>query len=77
MSEYISRAEIYKLFPQHGKAYLHYGYIPTFDRMLTERRRRGLPAVWQTGRDVFNWWMEYDVLPGQIDLFEEVQHEAD
>jgi hypothetical protein len=24
-----------------------------------------------TGRDVFNWWMEYDVLPGQIDLFEE------
>jgi hypothetical protein len=21
--------------------------------------------------DVFNWWMEYDVLPGQVDLFEE------
>lgn len=24
-----------------------------------------------TGTDVFNWWMEYDTLPGQIDLFEE------
>jgi hypothetical protein len=23
-----------------------------------------------TGVDIFNWWMEYDILPGQIDLFE-------
>jgi hypothetical protein len=21
--------------------------------------------------DAFNWWMEYDTLPGQIDLFQE------
>lgn len=21
--------------------------------------------------EVFDWWMEYDTLPGQIDLFEE------
>ena len=29
-----------------------------------------------TGRDVFNWWMEYDILPGQIDLFEEDEDDA-
>jgi hypothetical protein len=25
---------------------------------------------WETPMDVFNWWMEYDVLVGQMDLFE-------
>lgn len=23
-----------------------------------------------TSQDVFNWWMEYDILPGQMDLLE-------
>ena len=44
-------------------------YIRAFDRMLEERRRRGKMAGgmrWgETGLDVFNWWMENDVLPGQ------------
>lgn len=30
---------------------------------------------WPTGTDVYNWWMEYDVLPGQIDLFEDEEEE--
>lgn len=50
-------------------------YIKAFDDMLEERKRRGkLDSSWRmgtTGRDVFNWWMEYDILPGQIDLFDE------
>ena len=48
-------------------------YILTFDRMLDERRRRKLDSSWrlQTGIDVFNWWMEYDIIPGQMDLFED------
>lgn len=46
-------------------------YINAFTRMLVERRRRGKPTAWVSGVDVFRWWMEYDVLPGQIDLFEE------
>ena len=53
-------------------------YIKAFENMLEERKRRGkLEGSWRmgtTGRDVFNWWMEYDVLPGQMnvfDLFEE------
>lgn len=44
-------------------------YIRAFDRMLEERRRRGKMdggMRWgETGVDVFNWWMENGVLPGQ------------
>ena len=44
-------------------------YIRAFDRMLEERRRRGrMNGVFRmgdTGVDVFHWWMEDGVLPGQ------------
>lgn len=54
-------------------------YINAFDRMLEERRRRGkLNGTWRagfTGRDIFNWWMEYDILPGQVDLFEDYEED--
>ena len=47
-------------------------YIQSFDRMLDERRVRGkLGGNWMmggTGQDVFRWWMEEDVLPGQISV---------
>lgn len=48
-------------------------YIRAFDRMATERKQRALPAQWQTGVDVFHWWMEDGVLPGQevLEGFEE------
>lgn len=49
-------------------------YINAFDKMLEERGRKGkLEGSWKghAGVDVFNWWMEYDILPGQIDLLEE------
>ena len=44
-------------------------YIRAFDRMLEERRRRGKMdggMRWgDNGVDIFNWWMENGVLPGQ------------
>ena len=46
-------------------------YINAFDSMLKIREERGImDGSWKnaTGRDVFNWWMEYDVLPGQMDI---------
>lgn len=46
-------------------------YINAFDNMLKERERRGSELSWSngaTGVDVFNWWMEYDILPGQMDI---------
>ena len=46
-------------------------YIAAFDRLVEIRRRNGLSTQWQDGLDVFRWWMEYDELPGQIDLLEE------
>ena len=47
-------------------------YLNAFEKMLKERQRRGIGNQdWTTGKDVFNWWMRYDILPGQINLFEE------
>ena len=48
-------------------------YIRAFDRMLMERRNRGLRCQWQSATDVFHWWMRDGVLPGQevLDGFEE------
>lgn len=47
-------------------------YIAAFDRMLAERQRRDKAEVdmraWKTGVDVFHWWMEDGVLPGQITM---------
>lgn len=47
-------------------------YLLAFDRMLEERRRRGNVTgsqdAWTTAEDVFRWWMEYDVLPGQMGM---------
>lgn len=43
-------------------------YIRAFDEMLKERQRKGKDTKWETGVDVFNWWMEYDILPGQMEM---------
>ena len=54
-------------------------YIFAFDKMLEERKRRGkVDGSWRigvTGRDVFNWWMEYDIMPGQMDIFDFIEEE--
>ena len=59
-----------KEFARYPK-YQH-NYILAFDRMLKERERRGkMQGSWNmrtTGEDVFHWWMEDGVLPGQIDM---------
>ena len=59
-----ARIEEFIIWPKYKQA-----YIRAFDRMLEERHRRGKMAGgmrWgETGVDVFHWWMESDVLPGQ------------
>lgn len=51
-------------------------YIRAFEKMLDVRKERGkMNGTWRietTGEDVFNWWMEYDIVPGQI-TFEELE----
>lgn len=50
-------------------------YLLAFEKMIEERKRRGkIDENWRIGTraiDIFHWWMEYDVLPGQIDILEE------
>lgn len=45
-------------------------YIRSFEKMLVERaRREKMNGTWNmgtTGMDVFHWWMEDGVLPGQL-----------
>lgn len=42
-------------------------YMRAFGKMLDMRRAKGRPTTaWQTPEDVFNWWMDHDILPGQL-----------
>ena len=41
-------------------------YMMAFQNMLDELNRRERKPRWETPLDVFNWWMEYDILPGQM-----------
>lgn len=43
-------------------------YISAFERMLDFRKAKGLPCDWQTGMDVFRWWMEDDNVSGQLSM---------
>ena len=58
-------------------------YINAFRRMIEERKLAGkLAGSWLERLDeydLFNWWMEYDIMPGQMDIFdfiEEADHES-
>lgn len=52
-------------------------YLLAFRNLLAERAARGKYVGWETPMDVFNWWMEYDILPGQVDLFAEMEDTDD
>ena len=47
-------------------------YLNAFGRMLEARKQQNKKFMgrvdWFTAEDVFRWWMEYDVLPGQISM---------
>ena len=44
-------------------------YIRAFDRMLEQRKQKGMETVWKTGEEVMSWWLEED--PDQLTIFEE------
>ena len=50
-------------------------YLLAFKKLLEERAARGMFVDWQTPEDVFNWWMEYDTIPGQMDIFDFLEEE--
>jgi hypothetical protein len=70
MARRAGREREFRRWPTYKTAYLR-----AFDKMLKYRAERGkMDGTWRMGTrpiDVFNWWMEYDVLPGQVNFFEE------
>lgn len=50
-------------------------YIRAFDRMLEHRRELGLETSWETGLDVFRWWMEEDFTQITFDDLEAVTND--
>lgn len=52
-------------------------YILAFRKLIERRKQLGKYfGSWMEGMDeydLFNWWMEYDILPGQIDWFDEME----
>lgn len=51
----------FALYPKFQSA-----YIWAFERMTEERRKKGLALTWRSGEEVYHWWMEDGVMPGQI-----------
>ena len=43
-------------------------YIRAFDRMLEQRKQKGMETVWKTGEEVMSWWLEED--PDQLTIFD-------
>ena len=74
-----NRERDFKRWPKYKAAYLH-----AFEKMLEVRKARNKPFLGRgkvqfvnaTAQDVFNWWMEYDILPGQYNLFEDYEEET-
>lgn len=50
-------------FPKYKQA-----YIRAFERMIAVRKAKGLKCNWETGEDVFLWWMEDENIKGQMEL---------
>lgn len=41
-------------------------YIRAFDKMLEMRKQRGKATQHANGLEVYHWWMQDGVLPGQL-----------
>lgn len=66
------RERDFKRWPKYKESYLR-----AFQKMLEVRKQKGKPTsvMGTTAQEVFNWWMQYDTLPGQIDLLEDTDGE--
>lgn len=61
----------FAMYPTYERA-----YIRAFGNMLEAMRSAGIqPRLWKTKEDVFHWWMEDDVIPGQVSFEEEEKHD--
>ena len=66
MASLSQKTRDFREYPKHKRA-----YVRAFRRMLEARRAIGLQEYWRDEMDVFHWWLEDGVEPGQIGFFEE------
>lgn len=57
------RYEQFRIYPKYKNC-----YIMAFGWMVDARKQKGLKTKWENGEEVFHWWMEDGVLPGQLSL---------
>jgi phosphoadenosine phosphosulfate reductase len=57
------RLKEFAAFPRYKDMYLR-----AFARMLETRKDRGKETVWQTPKDVFDWWVDPRHIQGQIEM---------
>lgn len=50
-------------FPKYKQMYLN-----AFARMLKELDRKGKSHTWETPEDVYRWWLEDEIIPGQLEF---------
>lgn len=43
-------------------------YLKAFGRMMEENKRKKLQTSWRDAEEVYHWWIEDGVLPGQIEM---------
>ena len=55
----------FRLFPTYQRA-----YIRSFGKMLDVIHAGGGKTKWKTAEDVFSWWMEEEIIKGQMSLFD-------
>lgn len=48
-----TREKEFEIFPKYKEA-----YIRSFEKMILERKKRGLEVTWKNGKEVFEWWIE-------------------
>ena len=53
LAAYRQRIREFSDFPKYRQAYTR-----AFENMLKERQKRGLDFKWNTGKEVFEWWVE-------------------
>lgn len=41
--------------------------------MIDARNAKGLPCEFETGEDVYEWWMENDDIKGQMNIFDFIE----
>lgn len=59
--------------PSYKTKYLH-----VFDKMIEQRKEKGNPYRYvKNSEELFHWWMEDGVIPGQVDLFDELEELED